>query len=459
MGAYNIAVTFFDALCNDVIHGTSSIIPEDFSASRDLQITTLIVLSNLSSTFLGPDLYRKTEFIQSVLLSSVWYIFTIYIYSSGLKLKVIYYLLPKLLAEIAEAEGITPKLEDLWGLVILRLKTHINEEENSILSFYTSFRTYISGSFISESQMYELFKIGKENQYIVMVEQSYSGFLNFERIQGYISHVSLQKESEIYNHAMSLIISQTYEFESFENLQSIIQTILQSTTSSAEKINAVLLVATVINGHSLCTPKILLRCCQILVELISGAAEPKLMRISCWALGKIFSGISSKRIYLGEKSLFEPKDFSRLNENQSIVRLAFDRLCSIQSEDDFMFLESLININIPLPRVDWFKILENIATAYPDFKSLALKFAAKHSFLSESSSLASYFSQYLSKIGGEEYSFMISIEGIGNLLLLAGFSKTKDFSFSPMISHTECIENVRHILKHVFKNGSIDDKV
>ena len=59
----------------------------------------------------------------------------------------------------------------------------------------------------------------------------------------------------------------------------------------------------------------------------------------------------------------------------------------------------------------------------------------------------------------EDSSFLTSLDGIGNYLQLAGFSKTKDFLLSPYIPHTECIENVKRLLNAVLYGSNVQDKV
>lgn len=454
MGAYNQGVTLFDALYNDLKNNSAKIIPEDFTTSRDVHIAALTVMTGISSTFISHDIYRKADLVKLIFLLDEGYFFVLNC-SPGFKRNFAYYFLPKILAEIAELEGITARLNELWRLAV----SNIKNSRDAIVPFLTGFRTHISLDLIDGALMHEIFEIGQHNQYGLFITQSYQKSLTLGAIKEYLKQQMSEKESDEYTHMMWLSISRCNTVEDFENIRLSIQDTLKSKTSSAQAIAALVLVAIPINEHDLFNPGMKLDFCQIIVELISSVGDPKLLRVSCWALAKLFMGISPKRLHLGNQSSVEPTNFARLNSSKSIIRFAFEKLLAAESINDCVFLESLLNVNIHLPRVNWSSVLERLINMFPDLKSLALKFAAKHAFISESSSLAIYFSKNIPSFANQSLSFLASIEGIGNLLLLAGFSKTEDFSFSPLISHTECIENLKSILSNTLQNDNLTIKV
>ena len=194
--------------------------------------------------------------------------------------------------------------------------------------------------------------------------------------------------------------------------------------------------------------------------------SPKLLRATGWALGsalsKLYFELKGTDGFSGQVSMYDPKDYQRLNPETSFLKAYYDELKSAVDRGDKTlvdeFLDGLLDINTTLPPVDW-SFISKI-----DQPQKLIRFASKQSGSKSSKTLLTLFLDLLRKVSlplenANPFSdFVVSLDGVGKLLLLGGLGKdskemptTASYQVLSILSPTiEYASNNTHNLYSVF---------
>jgi hypothetical protein len=183
------------------------------------------------------------------------------------------------------------------------------------------------------------------------------------------------------------------------------------------------------------------------LKKLADSDNVRVARVSAWILGSLVSCVEDstrlKTVGASDAGERDPVDFKRLDSDVSFLRAVYENLqiCTDVGmilemvkywiDKATIMLDALVAVKVPIPLVDWSRILTKVALLSDDLYLLVFEFSSKNAILPKS---ASSFSEIfvnlmtgscLHDTSGFETraGFIVSRRGIGSLLALGGVSK------------------------------------
>lgn len=162
------------------------------------------------------------------------------------------------------------------------------------------------------------------------------------------------------------------------------------------------------------------------LKKLAESDDVKVSRVAAWVLKSVLAGVKRKDAVVGSESERDPADYKRLDAGVSFLRAVYENLqgCTDAGKAKVM-IDALLRFKIPLPLVDWSRVLMKISGLSAELYLLVLEFTGKNAVLVKSATsftdvFVSCMTQSLHAMSERE-GFVASKKGVGRLMMIAGF--------------------------------------